>query len=143
MSPDIRRILLVAAVSLCPMIVSVGAAASPPLQLAMNGNTVGKMPQASGTTPSGLKHIQILAPANGAEIGAGVPVVLSYDVTLAPNGNHIHFYVDNHMAGLSHELKGTFSLGTLAPGTHDICIKEATVAHVLIGVNRCILVTVK
>ena len=143
MSSDIRRILLVAAVSLCPMMVPVGAAASPPLQLAMNGNAVGKMPQAKGTTPSGLKHIQILAPANGAEIGAGVPVVLSYDVTLAPNGNHIHFYVDNHMAGLSHELKGTFSLGILAPGTHDICIKEATVAHVLIGVNRCILVTVK
>lgn len=39
--------------------------------------------------------------------------------------------------------KHSLSLGTLAPGTHDICIKEATVAHVLIGVNRCILVTVK
>jgi hypothetical protein len=36
MSSDLRRILLVAAVSLWPMMVSLGAAASPPLQLAMN-----------------------------------------------------------------------------------------------------------
>ncbi len=143
MKPDIPRILWVAAVALCSLMISVGAAADHPLQLAMNGDNVGKTPEGSGTTASGLKYIKILSPANGAQIPAGVPVVLSYDVTLAPNGNHIHIYVDKHMAGLSHELKGTFSLGTLAPGTHNICIKEATVAHVLIGVNRCIVVTVK
>lgn len=142
MNPNISRILWAfAVVALSTAMAPAWAVADHPLQLAVN-NT-GKAAEGSGTTASGTKYIKILAPANGAQIPAGAPVVLSYDVTLAPNGNHIHFYVDKHMAGLSHELKGTFSLGALAPGTHDICIKEATVAHVLIGVNRCIVVTVK
>ncbi|MHB8236751.1 MAG: hypothetical protein ACYDDD_04710 [Acidithiobacillus ferrivorans] len=140
MNPNISRILWVlAAVAFSAVTAptAVGQSSQPAM-----GHT-DKATGGSSTTESGKKYIKILSPANGAQLGAGTPVVLSYDVTLAPNGNHIHVYVDNHMAGLSHELKGNFSVGRLAPGTHTICIKEATAAHVLIGVNRCIVVTVK
>ena len=144
MNPNISRILWVFAV------VALSTAMAPaawavadhhPLQLAMNN--AGKAAEGSGTTTSGAKYIKILAPANDAQFSAGTPIVLSYAVTLAPNGNHIHVYVDNHMVGLSHELQGNFAIGTLPSGIHAICIKEATAAHVLIGVNRCIVVTVK
>ena len=142
MNPNISCIVWAFAVAtLSTAVAPAWAVADHPLQLAMNN--AGKAAEGNGTTASGVKYIKILTPANGAQIPARTPVVLSYDVTLAPNGNHIQFYVDKHMAGLSHELKGTFPLGALAPGTHDICIKEATAAHVLIGVNRCIVVTVK
>ncbi|MBN6740884.1 hypothetical protein [Acidithiobacillus ferrivorans] len=142
MNPNISRILWVlAAVAFSSAMAPSEAAVGHPSQPAM-GN-MDKATGGSGTTESGKKYIKILSPANGAQLSAGTPVVLSYDVTLAPNGNHIHVYVDKHMAGLSHELKGNFSVGKLAPGTHTICIKEATAAHVLIGVNRCIVVTVK
>ena len=140
MNPNISRILWVFAVvalSTAPA----WAVADHPLQLAMNNS--GKAAEGSGTTTSGAKYIKVLAPANDAQFSAGTPIVLSYAVTLAPNGNHIHVYVDNHMVGLSHELQGNFAIGTLPSGTHAICIKEATAAHVLIGVNRCIVVTVK
>jgi hypothetical protein len=144
MSQNIFRILWVlTAVVLSLVIAPVGAAVDHPLQLAMNNYSMAKMASGSGTSVSGKKYIKILSPANGSRINARTPVVISYDVTLAPGGNHIHFYVDNHFKGLTHELKGSFSLGTMAPGIHTICIKEATVAHVLIGVNRCITVTVK
>ena len=140
MNPNISRILWVlAAVAFSS--VTAPAAVGQPSQPAM-GN-MDKATGGSSTTESGKKYIKILSPANGAQLSARSPVVLSYDVTLAPNGNHIHVYVDKHMAGLSRELKGHFSVGRLAPGTHTICIKEATAAHVLIGVNRCIVVTVK
>ncbi len=142
MNPNISRILWVlAAAALSSTMVPSEAAVGHPSQPAV-GN-MDKATGGSGTTESGKKYIKMLSPVNGAQLSAGTPVVLSYDVTLAPNGNHIHVYVDNHMAGLSHELKGNFSVGKLASGTHTICIKEATAAHVLIGVNRCIVVTVK
>ncbi len=132
---------ILAAATLGSAMTPVAAAAERPVQPATNN--MGKAVEGNDTTASGEKYIKILAPANGTQLSADTPVVLSYDATLAPHGNHIHVYVDNRMAGLSHELKGNFTIGTLAPGIHAICIKEATAAHVLIGVNRCIMVTVK
>lgn len=145
MNANASRILwALAAVALSSATVPASAAAEHPLQLAMGSYYhMANAAEGGGTTASGEKYIKILSPANDARISAGTPVVLSYDVKLAPNGNHIHVYVDNHFAGLSHQLKGNFDVGTLAPGTHTICIKEATAAHVLIGVNRCITVAVK
>ena len=89
-------------------------------------------------TPS----VIINAPADGATLDAMEQNKVDYEAVPGPRGDHLHVYVDGTETALLRQLKGTYTLDTLAPGAHEICIKVVNKNHTPIGVGKCVNVTV-
>jgi hypothetical protein len=90
--------------------------------------------------------ITILSPADGAVLGSGSGNELNYKVTLSPNGNHLHVYIDDRRPIIVRKVSGcpcTLDLPDLAPGKHAIVVSEATAGHSLTGLKAGVSVTVK
>ncbi len=82
--------------------------------------------------------VMISSPRDGAKISPKTEVDVVYEVTLGPNGNHAHLYVDSGEAVVLRALKGSHSVGALAAGKHEICIKVVNKAHTPIGAQTCV-----
>lgn len=87
--------------------------------------------------------VKILSPADGAKLDAFNQNRISYEVIPGPKADHVHLYVDNKETAILRELKGSYTLETLSPGKHDLCVKVVNKAHVPIGVEQCIKVQVE
>ncbi len=90
--------------------------------------------------------ITILSPKEGAALSSGSGDKLEYNVTLGPNGNHLHVYVDNQDPIVDRNVSGcpcSIDLPDLSPGKHVIFVKEATASHVLTGLQSKVDFTVK
>jgi len=87
--------------------------------------------------------VLITSPADGATLDALAENRLVYEVDPGPHGDHVHIYVDNKEAGILRKLKGSFLLEAPSPGKHDLCVKVVNKAHVPVGLEKCIQVTVK
>lgn len=87
--------------------------------------------------------IQILSPADHAELDAGESYALEYSVTLGPRDDHFHVWVDGDRSPGIHDLKGSYRLPKLAPGPHTITLKLVDKGHVPTGPERTIHVTSK
>jgi hypothetical protein len=87
--------------------------------------------------------VVISSPAEGATLDAMAENRLVYEVEPGPKGDHVHVYVDGKEAAILRKLKGSYPLETPSAGPHDICIKVVNKAHVPIGVEDCVKVTVK
>jgi hypothetical protein len=84
--------------------------------------------------------IEISSPVDGAKLDAMAQNKLVYNVTLGPGGDHLHVYVDGAEAALLREMKGSFTMETLAPGNHELCLKIVNKNHTPIGVEKCVKV---
>ncbi|HYP69039.1 MAG TPA: hypothetical protein VEP67_12425 [Thiobacillaceae bacterium] len=87
--------------------------------------------------------VNIASPADGAKLDAMEQAKLVYKVVAGPHGDHVHVYVDNKEVGILRKLEGSYTLETLAVGAHTICVKVVNKAHVPIGVEKCIKVSVE
>jgi hypothetical protein len=87
--------------------------------------------------------VKILSPTNGARLDAFSQNRISYQVTPGPKADHVHLYVDGKEAAILRELEGSYTLPTLSPGAHDLCIKVVNKAHVPTGVDQCVKVQVE
>lgn len=87
--------------------------------------------------------VTISAPADGATLDAMEQNKITYDVVPGPNGDHTHLYVDGKEVAILRQLNGTHTMGSLAPGKHQLCIKVVNKSHTPIGVDKCIDVVVK
>jgi hypothetical protein len=87
--------------------------------------------------------VTITTPADGATLDAMAENRVVYDVDPGPRGDHVHVYVDNKEVGILRKLKGSYLLETPAPGPRLICIKVVNKAHVPVGIEQCVHVTVK
>jgi hypothetical protein len=87
--------------------------------------------------------VQITSPADGATLDAMDENRLVYDVDPGPRGDHVHVYVDNKEVGILRKLKGSHLLESLDAGKRSLCVKVVNKAHVPIGLEKCIQVTVK
>lgn len=87
--------------------------------------------------------VEITAPTEGATLDALDENRLVYDVVPGPRGDHVHVYVDGQEVGILRKLKGSYPLGSLTPGKRSVCIKVVNKAHVPIGIEKCVRVTVK
>ncbi|HEY6096283.1 MAG TPA: hypothetical protein VIU93_15185 [Gallionellaceae bacterium] len=85
--------------------------------------------------------VKFLSPTDGAKLDAMAVNKVSYEVVPGPRGDHVHFYVDGKEAAILRQLKGSYTLETLAPGKHELCIKVVDKGHTPIGVQQCINVT--
>ncbi len=86
-------------------------------------------------------RIDLTSPADGSKLDAKAQTKVSYEFTLAGNADHAHLYVDNKLATLLRQPKGSYMLDPLARGPHEICAKMVDKNHTPIGVDRCIKVT--
>ncbi len=86
--------------------------------------------------------VKIQSPANGATLDALDENRLVYEVEPGPKGDHVHVYVDNKEVGILRKLKGSYLLESMAAGKRNICVKVVNKAHVPIGVEQCVQVTV-
>jgi hypothetical protein len=87
--------------------------------------------------------VTITTPAEGATLDAMAENRVVYDVDPGPRGDHVHVYVDNKEVGILRKLKGSYLLESLSPGPRVICIKVVNKAHVPVGIEQCVHVTVK
>jgi hypothetical protein len=86
--------------------------------------------------------VKITAPANGTRLDAMAQNKVAYDIRPGPKGDHVHLYVDRKEAAILRQLKGSYTLATLAPGPHDICVRVVDKGHTPIGVEQCVTVSV-
>ncbi len=94
-------------------------------------------------TSFGQGKVMITTPAEGATLDAMDENKLVYEVDPGPRGDHVHVYVDGKEVGILRKLKGSYTLETLTSGKRDLCVKVVNKAHVPVGIEKCIQVTVK
>lgn len=87
--------------------------------------------------------VTISSPADGAKLNRTAQTKINYEVMPGPKGDHTHLYVDDKEVGVLRQLKGSYTLESLAPGKHEICIKIVSKGHTPIGVQQCIKVSVE
>lgn len=87
--------------------------------------------------------VTIHAPADGATLDVMEQNRIDYEVVPGPGGDHVHLYVDGNEAAILRALKGSYTLESLAPGKHDLCVKVVNKNHTPIGVEKCIAVMVQ
>jgi hypothetical protein len=95
------------------------------------------------STSLGQGKVLITSPADGASLDALDENRLVYEVDPGPRGDHVHIYLDNREVGILRKLKGSYLLETPSSGKHGICVKVVNKAHVPVGIEQCIQVTVK
>lgn len=95
------------------------------------------------STSLGQGKVLITSPADGASLDALDENRLVYEVDPGPRGDHVHIYVDNREVGILRKLKGSYLLETLSSGKRNLCIKVVNKAHVPVGIEQCVQVTVK
>ncbi|HEY0878579.1 MAG TPA: PepSY domain-containing protein [Zeimonas sp.] len=88
-------------------------------------------------------HVRIEAPSEGAKLDAMEQNRLVYEVEPGPRGDHVHVYVDGKEVGILRQLKGSYTLETLSPGPHELCVKVVNKGHTPVGVQDCIEVRVE
>jgi len=87
--------------------------------------------------------VVIASPTQGAILDALDENRLVYDVNPGPRGDHVHVYVDNKEVGILRKLKGEYLLESLDSGKRTLCVKVVNKAHVPVGIEQCVQVTVK
>jgi hypothetical protein len=87
--------------------------------------------------------LKILSPADGAELDAGEPYPLQYEIALGPGDDHFHVWVDGDRSPGIHDLKGIYTVPALSPGDHVITLKMVDKGHVPTGPQTSIKVHVK
>lgn len=87
--------------------------------------------------------VTISSPADGAVVSPHDDVSVSYEAVLGTDGDHLHLYLDGKRIDVIRPLKGTASVGMLAPGKHHICLAVNTKSHVPTGAEGCVDVTSK
>jgi len=87
--------------------------------------------------------VAISSPADGAKLSRTAQTKINYEVTPGPKGDHTHLYVDDKEVAVLRQLKGSYTLESLASGKHEICIKVVSKGHTPIGVQQCIKVSVE
>lgn len=85
----------------------------------------------------------IISPVDGATLDGMDENRITYEVAYGPRGDHAHLYVDNKEVAILRKAKGSYPLETPSPGKHSLCVKVVNKAHVPIGIEHCIQVTVK
>jgi hypothetical protein len=94
-------------------------------------------------TVLGQGKVMITAPLDDATLDSTSENHLVYDVEPGPLGDHVHVYADGQEIGILRKLKGSYPLTGLSTGKRAICIKVVNKAHVPVGIEQCVRVTVK
>ena len=97
----------------------------------------------SGVVFAAGGKVTITSPADGAVVGSGDKIKLSYKAVPGPEGDHLHLNVDGKRVDVLRQLNGTTETDPLPPGKHRICLAINTRGHVPVGSEECVNVTSK
>ena len=97
---------------------------------------------AANTAAAKNASIQILKPADHADLDSDESYPLDYQIVLGPGDDHFHVWVDAERSPGIHDLKGTYRLPKLTPGQHVITLKLVNKEHVPTGPQKSITVNV-
>ncbi len=97
---------------------------------------------AAPSTPKGAASIQILKPADHADLDSDEAYPLDYQVAMGPGDDHFHVWVDADRSPGIHDLKGTYMLPKMTPGQHVITLKLVDKGHNPTGPQKSITVNV-
>ena len=92
---------------------------------------------------AGTASLKILSPGNDAQLDAGEPYPLQYEIVLGPGDDHFHVWVDGERSPGIHDLKGIYTLPKMTPGDHVITLKMVDKGHQPTGPQTAIKVHVK
>lgn len=106
------------------------------------GSTQTAVP-AGNPSASEEASVTIWTPKDGAAVPAADKFQLSYKVSPGPKGDHVHLYVDGREVAVLRDLDGTYGVGPLNTGRHELAIKVVNRSHVPIGVESSVSVTVQ
>jgi hypothetical protein len=92
------------------------------------------------------RAVTINSPGNKSKIaGTGtkivfdvVPAAAVQAVPAASKADHVHVYVDGDRVAQLHELKGSYAVDKLVPGTHWLCIRVVDKAERPVGLEKCV-----
>lgn len=101
------------------------------------------LPLAAAAAAGAEGHARIKAPAEGAVFERTSGIKLVYHVAPGPKGHHVHVHLDGTEHGILRRLRGVYGFPPLSPGRHELCVKVVNRAHVPIGVQECVNVTVR
>lgn len=87
--------------------------------------------------------VTITSPDNGAKLDVMEQHKLVYEVVPGPRGDHVHVYIDDIEVDILRELTGSYTLPSIGTGEHDICVRVVNKAHVPIGIEDCITVSME
>ncbi|MDT8388194.1 MAG: hypothetical protein RQ736_11820 [Thiogranum sp.] len=104
------------------------------IALGLNATAVAAAEEASVT---------IKSPADGATLDAMEQHKLVYEVVPGPRGDHVHVYIDDAEVDILRELDSSYTLPTLDTGERELCVRVVNRAHVPVGVDGCVTVTVE
>ena len=114
----------------------------------MRGSTLSSIILASALGTGNLAaqdeaSVRIMSPEDGATLDVMEQNKVEYEVVQGPRGDHVHFYVDDEEVAILRQLAGSYTLESLTPGAHALCIKVVNKNHTPIGVEECIEVTLE
>lgn len=87
--------------------------------------------------------VTIKSPDDGAKLDVMEQHQLVYEVVPGPRGDHVHVYIDDVEVDILRELEGSYTLPSIDTGEHDLCIRVVNKAHVPIGIEGCITVSME
>jgi hypothetical protein len=96
----------------------------------------------AGTAAAASGSVTIVSPTNGQKLDVMNQNRIEYQVDPGPRGDHVHVYVDDKEVGILRQLKGSYTFESLPEGEHTLCVKVVNKAHVPIGVQQCVKVSV-
>lgn len=88
-------------------------------------------------------NVTISEPQDGATLDVMEQNQIAYSVTPGPKGDHVHVYIDDDEVDILRSLEGSYTLPSLEPGQRSVCVKVVNKAHVPIGVEDCVDVSVE
>ncbi len=86
--------------------------------------------------------VSIFTPVDGAEIDAGQPFTLKYQVSPGPKGDHVHLYINGTEVAILRKLEGSYRIAPLSEGRYELSVKVVNRAHVPIGVEASVNIDV-
>lgn len=87
--------------------------------------------------------VTITSPGDGTKLDVMEQHKLVYEVVPGPRGDHVHVYIDDVEVDILSELAGSYTLPSIGTGEHDICVRVVNKAHVPIGIEDCIKVSME
>ncbi|NOU01764.1 MAG: hypothetical protein HOO95_09365 [Gallionella sp.] len=116
-----------------------------PLVLAESGIDAPVIKAESGVDAIAARQasrIEILSPANGAELPLNPFISMKYSAILEGDDSHIYMYLDDKKVQRMRKSSTEYIFERLTLGIHKLCIKVALKDNTLTGQQRCINVKI-
>ena len=87
--------------------------------------------------------VRIIYPSDDAALSVSGENYVKYEFTKGDEGDHIHIWIDGEKSPAQRATNGSYELPKISSGKHAIIAKLVNKAHIPVGPEKSIFVTVK